>query len=62
MTDSATVEANYGQESSKEEIVKVDEVPLIAWDDPREKRNPKNWPLYDRIFHTIVPCFIAFEV
>lgn len=35
---------------------------LVNWDDPNEKRNPKNWKIPKRIFHTIIPCLIGFEV
>ena len=37
-------------------------LPLTHWDDPNEKRNPKNWKTPKRIFHTLIPCLIAFEV
>ncbi|KZL64292.1 mfs polyamine [Colletotrichum incanum] len=36
--------------------------PRIAWDDPREKRNPKNWSAAMKILHTAIPCFLAFEI
>jgi hypothetical protein len=32
----------------------------MEWDNPREKRNPKNWPLWKKLFHTAVPCILAF--
>lgn len=34
----------------------------IAWDDPRETRNPKNWSTLVKILHTAIPCFLAFEM
>ena len=34
----------------------------IPWEDVREKRNPMNWNLGVRIFHTTIPCIIAFVV
>ncbi|KAF4783414.1 major facilitator superfamily transporter [Colletotrichum scovillei] len=34
----------------------------LAWDDPRELRNPKNWSFLSRLFHTAIPCFLAFEI
>ncbi|GIJ84888.1 hypothetical protein Asppvi_003739 [Aspergillus pseudoviridinutans] len=34
----------------------------IHWDDPREKRNPQNWPLWKKLFHTVVPCILAFVI
>ncbi|EWZ28982.1 major facilitator superfamily domain-containing protein [Fusarium oxysporum Fo47] len=37
------------------------EVP-ITWDDPREKRNPQHWSTLSKIFHTAIPCFLAFEI
>ncbi|KAK1585459.1 major facilitator superfamily transporter [Colletotrichum navitas] len=36
--------------------------PQIAWDDPREIRNPRNWSTAMRILHTAIPCFLAFEI
>lgn len=38
-----------------------DEKPL-DWNDPREKRNPKNWSMPKRIFHTTLPSLLAFEM
>ncbi|PYH46961.1 putative MFS polyamine transporter [Aspergillus saccharolyticus JOP 1030-1] len=32
----------------------------IQWDDPHEKRNPHNWPIWKKLFHTAVPCVLAF--
>ncbi|KAF4950597.1 hypothetical protein FSARC_13132 [Fusarium sarcochroum] len=37
------------------------EVP-ITWDDPREKRNPQHWSNISKLFHTVIPCFLAFLV
>ncbi|KAI8219381.1 hypothetical protein K4K55_012217, partial [Colletotrichum sp. SAR 10_96] len=34
---------------------------LLAWDDPREKRNPQNWSHLVKVLHTMIPCFLAFE-
>ncbi|KDN69300.1 putative major facilitator superfamily transporter [Colletotrichum sublineola] len=36
--------------------------PQIAWDDPRETRNPRNWSTAMKILHTAIPCFLAFEI
>ncbi|GAM91579.1 hypothetical protein ANO11243_096310 [Dothideomycetidae sp. 11243] len=32
------------------------------WDDPSETRNPANWSIPSKIFHTILPCFLAFTL
>lgn len=32
----------------------------IPWEDPRERRNPHNWPIWKKLFHTVVPCILAF--
>ncbi len=37
-------------------------VESIAWNDPREKRNPKNWSMPKRVFHTALPSILAFEM
>lgn len=34
----------------------------VAWDDPRETRNPKNWSTAMKILHSAIPCFLAFEM
>ncbi|KAJ0371578.1 hypothetical protein COL26b_009563 [Colletotrichum chrysophilum] len=34
----------------------------LAWDDPREKRNPRNWSHLVKVLHTMIPCFLAFEI
>ncbi|KAK1975060.1 major facilitator superfamily transporter [Colletotrichum cereale] len=36
--------------------------PQIAWEDPRETRNPRNWSTAIKIIHTAIPCFLAFEI
>lgn len=36
------------------------EIESIEWDDPREVRNPQNWPFWQKLFHTAVPCILAF--
>ncbi|KAK2030762.1 major facilitator superfamily transporter [Colletotrichum zoysiae] len=36
--------------------------PQIAWDEPREMRNPRNWSTAVKILHTAIPCFLAFEI
>lgn len=41
--------------------VSNEEKPL-EWNDPREKRNPKNWSMPKRIFHTTLPSLLAFEM
>jgi hypothetical protein len=41
--------------------VSEEEKPL-DWNDPREKRNPKNWSMRKRIFHTTLPSLLAFEM
>lgn len=32
----------------------------MEWDDARERRNPQNWPIWKKLFHTAVPCILAF--
>jgi hypothetical protein len=39
-----------------------DEEKPLDWNDPREKRNPKNWSMSKRIYHTTLPSFLAFEM
>jgi hypothetical protein len=39
-----------------------DQEKLLDWNDPREKRNPKNWSMPSRIFHTMLPSFLSFEM
>lgn len=34
----------------------------IPWNDPREKRNPHNWSFPKKLFHTAVPCLLAFQM
>ncbi|RAH47235.1 putative MFS polyamine transporter [Aspergillus brunneoviolaceus CBS 621.78] len=34
----------------------------IPWEDPRERRNPHNWPIWKKLFHTVVPCILAFVI
>jgi hypothetical protein len=34
---------------------------LLAWDDPRELRNPVHWTKSKKVFHTLIPCCAAFE-
>lgn len=33
---------------------------VLAWDDPREQRNPHNWSTLIRTIHTAIPCFLSF--
>ncbi|KAF6808386.1 MFS polyamine transporter [Colletotrichum plurivorum] len=35
---------------------------VLAWDDPREQRNPHNWSTLVKIIHTAIPCFLAFQI
>ena len=44
-----------------EAVVSINDA-SIPWDDPQEKRNPKCWPMPMKIFHTLIPCLVAFEV
>lgn len=30
------------------------------WDSPEESRNPRNWGVALKAYHTIVPCLVAF--
>jgi hypothetical protein len=39
-----------------------DQKELLDWNDPREKRNPKNWSMPSRIYHTTLPSLLAFEM
>ncbi|KAL6232817.1 hypothetical protein BDW75DRAFT_232463 [Aspergillus navahoensis] len=32
------------------------------WDTPQEKRNPQNWTVWKKLFHTVVPCLLAFVI
>ena len=48
--------------TDKENVVAIEDVVTIDWNDPRETRNAKNWPLGKRIFHTAIPCIISFVV
>jgi hypothetical protein len=35
-------------------------VAALAWDSPEDPGNPKNWPLWRRIFHTSIPALFGF--
>ncbi|KAH8896596.1 MFS general substrate transporter [Thozetella sp. PMI_491] len=35
---------------------------VLTWDDPRETRNPQHWGIWTKVFHTTVPCFLAFVI
>jgi hypothetical protein len=39
-----------------------DQEEALDWNDPREKRNPKNWSMPSRIYHTALPSVLAFEM
>jgi hypothetical protein len=39
-----------------------DDENLLDWNDPQEKRNPKNWSMPKRIFHTTLPSLLSFEM
>jgi hypothetical protein len=39
-----------------------DQKELLDWNDPREKRNPKNWSMPSRIYPTTLPSLLAFEM
>jgi hypothetical protein len=39
-----------------------DQQELLDWNDPREKRNPKNWSMPSRTFHTTLPSLLSFEM
>ncbi|KKA26691.1 hypothetical protein TD95_001630 [Thielaviopsis punctulata] len=36
--------------------------PPTSFDDPRDMRNPKHWGMLVRIFHTIIPGVLAFQI
>ena len=40
----------------------ADEEKPLDWNDPREMRNPKNWSMAKRVFHTTLPSLLAFEM
>ncbi|KAF2971794.1 hypothetical protein GQX73_g1780 [Xylaria multiplex] len=44
------------------EFLEVEDNVPISYDDPRDTRNPRNWSLASRIFHTVVPGLLAFEI
>jgi hypothetical protein len=54
------------ERSGDDTIITNDKEPdhekLLDWNDPREKRNPKNWSMPSRIFHTTLPSLLAFEM
>jgi hypothetical protein len=50
--DNVTVSNDQGRDQEKP----------LDWNDPREKRNPKNWSMPSRIYHTALPSFLAFEM
>jgi hypothetical protein len=33
---------------------------ILDWDSPEDPGNPKNWPLWKRIFHTSIPALFGF--
>ena len=34
----------------------------LDWNGPWEKRNPKNWSMPKKIYHTTLPSILAFEM
>ncbi|KAB8228289.1 major facilitator superfamily domain-containing protein [Aspergillus alliaceus] len=38
------------------------ELEQIQWNNPREKLNPRNWPVWKKLFHAVVPCIVAFVI
>jgi hypothetical protein len=42
--------------------VSVEETASLEWGDPRELRNARNWSLSKKLFHTVIPCVLAFLV
>ena len=32
------------------------------WESPENKANPRNWPLWNRVFHTAMPALLSFAV
>ncbi|KAB8227956.1 putative MFS polyamine transporter [Aspergillus alliaceus] len=34
----------------------------LSWEDPNEKRNPANWNISLKVFHTFIPCALAFWI
>ncbi|KAK1676884.1 major facilitator superfamily domain-containing protein [Colletotrichum godetiae] len=53
------VEKKAGEDSTS---FKDGDQQRLSWDDPRESRNPKNWSFPSKLFHTAIPCFLAFEI
>ncbi|OHE94197.1 major facilitator superfamily transporter [Colletotrichum orchidophilum] len=53
------IEKRAGEDSTSFEDGAQQQLP---WDDPRESRNTKNWSFLMRLFHTAIPCFLAFEI
>jgi hypothetical protein len=58
--------SSFDVERSGDTVITNDKGPdqekLLDWNDPCEKRNPKNWSMPSRIFHTTLPSFLAFEM
>ncbi|KAF5857856.1 hypothetical protein ETB97_005200 [Aspergillus alliaceus] len=38
------------------------ELEQIQWNNPREKLNPRSWPVWKKLFHAVVPCIVAFVI
>jgi hypothetical protein len=32
------------------------------WEDPSNKANPRNWPFWNKVFHTAMPAILSFAV
>ncbi|KAF5521393.1 Polyamine transporter 4 [Colletotrichum aenigma] len=58
---SEDIEKQSGNDTTSLEDGTQSQQPL-AWDDPREKRNPQNWSHLAKVLHTMIPCFLAFEI
>ncbi|TKW53541.1 Polyamine transporter 4 [Colletotrichum tanaceti] len=54
--DTASSDEDGGQQEQQQQQQQV------AWDDPRETRNPRNWSLAMKILHSAIPCFLSFEI
>jgi hypothetical protein len=35
-------------------------VMAMQWGNPNDERNPRNWKIGLKIFHTLIPCLLAF--
>ena len=41
---------------------KAEKNATVGWDDPENSHNPRNWPVWKKIFHTSIPALLSFAL